>query len=398
MTKTKLALALLSFLGCVSKSEFTKPAIWSYLQPGQYYVGFTVLEKRDTTRWMESLGSARPIQISLWYPATEFDSLKSMTYGDYFLLTATERTLVPLTVESADSTKHEFKEFLSKRGVLEDIVDDWFSRSMAASRQVPWAQGQFPLVIIAEGNFQAAFNHAVLGEFLASHGFVVATCPSQSRISGPPTSMDEAFEQVFEQSADLKFVIDRLREQDQIDVNHISVVAHSFGARSAFLLGLSTDLQALVSLDGGIANKLGREWINKIKFDRHLVRVPILHVYQEVDSIVEPDFEMLSSLTSSERLLVKIDTLHHPDFSSLGFVVGCVPGMRTGPPSPNVLQKICSIYNLTLQFLTALDNNSIIDPKNLPALNSAFFHPAVYHRTEKIGKYPFDQSNADYSK
>jgi len=138
MMKTTMFLTFLAlFPGCDKESRLLKPAIWSDLQPGNYFVGFSVLEERDSTRWMESLGSARPIQISLWYPATEFDSLKSMTYGDYFLLSATEKTLVPLTAGSADSTKQEFKDFLNERGVNEKVVDDWFSRPMAASQQIP---------------------------------------------------------------------------------------------------------------------------------------------------------------------------------------------------------------------------------------------------------------------
>ncbi len=376
--------AVLFFLfllsGCEPGFRFVKPAIWGDLQPGKHFTGYSVLEKRDAAR------GGRPIQISIWYPASApVDTLAAMTYGDYFYLSATEKTFSPLTRTTIDSTVRDLKEFMSGREVPAESVDKWLNCPMGALRDVPWAEGKFPLILIAEGNGQSAFYHAILGEFLASHGFVVATCPSQSRISHPPTTMEEAFAQVFEQAEDLKFVMDAMRDDPRVDAEHTSAISHSFGARSAFVLGLTTKLQALVSLDGGIANKHGREWIDKVDLDTAHVHLPILHIYQEVDDIVEPDFSLLSSLHASERLLVRIDTLHHPHFSSMGFVAGTIPGMDNSLMSPNVLHKISAICNLTLEFITSVDKTGVVDPDQLPVLDSVFFQAKILHATKITG-------------
>lgn len=334
--------------------------LWGGLEAGPYAVGFTTMGLRDSTRTLPGDGTPRPVQISLWYPARaagngddDGGAEPSMTYRDYFLLTANEVTLEPLGPGEAGAAIARFKEFLASNGVAGSVVDDWFSRPVAALREAPAAPGRFPLILIAQGNFHAAYNQAILAEYLASHGYAVATGPSQSRIDGPPERDDPVIRAARAQAGDLDFMVDALHHDPRVDADRLGVVAHSFGARSAFLLLLDHDVSAFVSLDGGIANRRGKAWIDDIDFDPASICTPILHFYQDVDETVLPDFELLSSLDGAERLLVRVDSLYHPHFTSLGLASGVVPGFRIGPPSPEVVSKAVAVGELTRRFLDA---------------------------------------------
>src|SRR4051794_22319803 len=68
------------------------PATWGHLQKGPYAVGYKLLDQYDYTRpyWTaadlegkpRTIERARPMRISVWYPAKESNA-PFMTMGDY---------------------------------------------------------------------------------------------------------------------------------------------------------------------------------------------------------------------------------------------------------------------------------------------------------------------------
>jgi predicted dienelactone hydrolase len=121
------------------------PAIWAGLAPGAHGVGF------------QTAGPAG--SVSVWYPAG--DGGAAMTLRDYY-------------DEPAASS---YAGFLAGAGFRASDVDAMFDAAMAARRNAPRLDGPFPVILIAQGNAQAAADQAVLAEYLASHGYVVATTP-----------------------------------------------------------------------------------------------------------------------------------------------------------------------------------------------------------------------------
>lgn len=86
-----------------------RPLIWPEAEPGPYEVGYRVLHEYDPTRTFKpkfdyfgrpTEGSiARPIQISVWYPAAAARGLKRMRLEDYYFAAATETDFAPPTTE-----------------------------------------------------------------------------------------------------------------------------------------------------------------------------------------------------------------------------------------------------------------------------------------------------------
>ena len=108
----------------------------------------------------------------------------------------------------------------------------------------------------------------------------------------------------------------------------------------------------MVSMDGGIANAIGREWLHGVEYDPEIVDAPILHLYEDFDpEIVRTDFTLLRSLRRADPIVIEVDELHHVHFTSLGMVSGLIPGLRVGPPSPLVVEKAAAVHAATLRFL-----------------------------------------------
>ncbi len=331
--------------------------LWGSLKPGKFPVGFRVLEKYDTSRRWRNESKGRPIQISIWYPAMPGGKAPPLTYRYYFLLSTRELDFADQSGEMKAAAVAKYEDLLVSNGIPRAAAEALFSTRLYARLDLPVADGIFPLLIVAQGNFHSAHHQSVLCEFLASHGYVVATCPSQTRISGPMKSDEDLYHSVVEQSDDIAFVKKQVVDCFRIDDDRIGLISHSFGARSAFLyLAENKDVRALVSLDGGIGNKQGKEFIKgKEGFDPGAIRAPILHFYEDVETFMVPDFDLINSLKNSDRFLVKVERMNHAQFTSFGMAGGTIPGFSSR--SDETKLKCEAIYNITLCFLDAFVRN-----------------------------------------
>lgn len=341
------------FVVATVPADAQKYVLWGTLKPVPYEVGFRSSTQFDTTRVLANGQGPRPVQVSMWYPARPHNEPR-LRYRDYFLISASERTSEPLSEGNADEAVQEYYKLLGENGVERAAVDRWFAAECAASWNVPPADGAFPVVLVAQGMFHSAHHQAVLSEIIASHGFVVLTTPSPARISGPMTSQDDVVPHAEAQEQDLLFALKSIEGNRQADTRMIGLVGHSFGARSAFLLAVRDGrVKGLVSLDGGIANKFGKEWIQNVSgFQPENVRVPILHFFQDGESFVVPDFELLESLKGAPRFLVHLPGMWHMHFSSIGPVSAFIPGFS--PTADRRLAKQWkAIGQYTVDFLSA---------------------------------------------
>lgn len=270
----------------------------------------------DSTRRLDT-GEARPLDIGVWYPARAARHPR-LTYRDYFLASATGEEL------------EAFSRFLVSHGARNADLAAWLAAPMMAARDVPVAGQRFPLVLIAQGNGQAVPDQAPLAEFLASHGYVVATTPSPMRITGPLTDEAQMGARAAEQAIDLERAAEELRRRrSDIAGDLIGVVGHSFGARAGLLMLMrGAGVRALVSLDGGIGTATGRSSLEALAgFRATAAQAPILHFYETLDDHMTPDFSLLRSLTGAERWVRRTPLRHHL-FTSLGAASGTHRDMR----------------------------------------------------------------------
>jgi pimeloyl-ACP methyl ester carboxylesterase len=321
-------------------------------------IGFRVLSARVNK---PSGADERPLQIAVWYPATKSGG-SGMSYRDYVALTASENH--PEGKPRSDEVKkavEEFRSFLASARVTAVDTERILATPMEAVRDAAPAKGTFPLVMISLGNGQSAHDQAFLGESLARHGFVAATVPSASRISGPMRSEEDIAAKAEEQAGDLARAASRVKTRAELEREGFAVVGHSFGARAALLLAMSdSSIRALVSLDGGIGAKTGRGRLEQSSlFHAKSMAAPILHFFEDLDDFMAPDFGLLDSLEGSRRFLVRVPDVHHVHFTSVGPLSSRAPSLAAATRAADGTgRSIEAVESSTLAFLDIFLNGT----------------------------------------
>jgi dienelactone hydrolase len=292
------------------------------------------------------------VQVSVWYPAADGAAGPALTYRDYVLVAARERTLAPLAADGEKQALEGYRSFLGRNGVPAAGIDDWLGTPMRARADAPSALGRFPIVLIAQGMGGAVQDQAALGESLASHGYVVATTPSPVRLGAKMESESDVPAMADEQARDLEVALAVIAPRAVADPGRTAVIGYSFGARPALLLaGRHPDCRALVSLDGGIGSADAKGWLGPRALDRGALRTPILHVYEEEDETMRPDFDLLAALVHAPRTLARVDGLRHLDFITFGLASATLPSM--GNADPRRAAALRAVFALTRGFLDA---------------------------------------------
>lgn len=303
--------------------------LWGRLKQGPHAVGFRVVFAYDHARTydrdfpprVDGAGRARPIQISIWYPARHAAGAARMPFEEYAHLLMKEEGFGPLTAEERRRSREMFKLHVMRwnrrggAGVVEERLDLLMKLPTAAVRGAAARDGRFPLVVLAQGSDQSAFYHSILCEFLASHGYVVATSPSMgadSRFIGPSLKGAET------QARDLEFTIRRLLEDPRTDRESLGLVAFSNGGLAAFLsLMRNSNIDALVSLDSVLGFSFAGPLLRQSPFfDPSKAQAPVMHLHPK--GAQGSDLGLLNSLKYADTTLLSFTGLTHFDFSSLG--------------------------------------------------------------------------------
>lgn len=347
MNRTLISAVLaLLFVSCATTAPpppvATESPLWLGLKAGPYQVGFRA----------SLLNTApHPLQISAWYPADRGGS--PMAYRDYMLLNLTEaRADEPA---AADRTKalDDAKAFLTGAGISPAAVEMLVSAPMYARRDAPGLVKKFPLIFVVQGNGQGASGQAILAEYLASHGYVVATIPSITRLTGQMTSVEEIVPKAEAEMADIERAVNAIKGAPNVIGEPIALVAHSFGARSAMLYAMHHPTIAFVSLEGGIGTGTGQTaMLASTVLKLTAPMPPILHFYELNDDRIVPDFRMLKSLRTPDLQLERRNSMQHVHFSSDGFAAALLPEMaKVTQAGPDLKSDLTSVMQQTLAFL-----------------------------------------------
>ena len=256
------------------------------IKPGEHPVGYEVSG-----------------DVSIWYPATAGGT--AMEYRDYW---------------TADTERAAFSTFLREQKISENVIDQFLGAPMLARRNAAPAGGRYPIVFIVQGNGQTVVDQAVLAEIIASHGYVVGTIPSVMIRTSPMRSDDEIGRKIRLEAKDIDRAMITIRRRPEADGKRVFILGHSFGARSALFYSMHNRVRGVISLDGGIGTMKGAGSMNSLG-----VVPPLLHIYQDIDRRIVPDFRFLQSLRTKSLRFERVAGMRHHHFSTIGFASAAFP-------------------------------------------------------------------------
>jgi len=303
------------------------PPVWGDLRPGPYSAGFKSIFRYDNSRTWKSTRSysgafspdvdGRPIQISVWYPANAGPSDKRMTFADYVDQSA------PQNFTQLNGIMKQRSRGDAVGSVPHSELSTLQSLTMNAYRNAQPAAGRFPVVLYFAGLSAPINSNAIMAEYLASHGYIVASIsligPSDEETFQSRTSND------FEATVrDMEFAWSVLQDQPNVDSARLAVMGHSVGAIEAVILGMrNANVSAVIGLDGTYGFEgLSSVLTNSYGYDSGKMRAAFLDLRrargaQGNDPL---DLSAVESFRYADRTFITIDKMHHSDFTSFALI------------------------------------------------------------------------------
>jgi len=339
-------------------SDDSTAPIWRGLEPGPFPVGLRVEHVFDHSRsFKQSTGdtSARPIQLVVWYPAEKSSDAELLRYEEYVLIEMTKTDFRPIEENRRQLLFGDFKKYWQERGAQEDKLAGHFeaflSMTTMAHKDAKPADGSFPLVLYAPGGFAGANDNAILCEYLASHGFIVAACPSVGMFS---EAMTVDLQGVETQVRDLEFICARLKDFPGADSSKIGTVGFSWGGLANVMLAKRNfGIDTVVSLEGAISYGKYRTLVDETPFaySRELSVPFLLAVSGENE---DEDLTFFHERAVADACLMKVSDMGHIGFSSNYILLSQFfeegPDSKTLEPMKTGYRTIC---RYVLGFLNA---------------------------------------------
>jgi len=291
-----------------------------------YPVGFQLLETADHSR-MVTAGvkptrtHARPMRIYLWYPASVFENEQLMRFGRYAELA--EDDIWPEAIAGDLRKRLRYSRRPLARSLGQKRFDELKRKTVTAVEGAAALEGPFPLIVMGQGlYYESPVVFAALAEQLASHGFVVATCPLAGTNS-PIVTMDVSGLET--QVRDLEFTIAEVRERSFVSAKDLGVFGFDMGGMAGLILSMrNPDVDAFVSVSSGVlySNPSSIPAASP-DYDPAALRVPWLHSVPS-SWIRQPegsDDKTLFDLAQySERYLLLTELMEHVDYTSYALI------------------------------------------------------------------------------
>jgi hypothetical protein len=300
------------------KAQSATPPLWGDLEPGPYPVGFQVIYKIDESRsyypaQADAQVKGRPIRIMVWYPAIRGTGAP-LRFADYLNVEPSDTRLAQWNRETRERDQSTARRQFAQPEPA-PLYEKLINSPVAAYANAQPAKGKFPLLMHSVGRNDHQQANTVLWEYLASHGYVIATVP---QLGASPASPRLAFAppDIERQLLDLEFALTELRRFPSADAERLALMGHSAGPVVALLIAAKQrGVDALVSLDGAHTTKDGRAVLAQTDFDAAQIRVPLLNIYRANDP-QGLDYAV-NSLRYSDRYNLAVDQqITHFDFGN----------------------------------------------------------------------------------
>lgn len=320
VTRFVLAIFLLASLPALGQRETEVLG----LEAGEHAVGFQLLDERDASRMVTggvaATAHARPLRVYLWYPAR--GAAQSLTFGRYAALA--DNDVWPPEIAGPLREKLRYSQRPLARSLSPQQYRALLQRPMRASENAAPETGPFPLIVLAQGlYYESPITLAAFAEYLAGHGFVVATTPLAGT-SSPLIKLDT--QDLDNQVRDLELVVAHARERAFVDGERLGVFGFDMGGMAGVLLAMrNPDVDAFASADAGILFEHESGLPRRSPgYDPAALRIPWLHA--TVPRALRPPSASAESLFDTalyaERYLLVAQGMGHVDFTSYALVDG----------------------------------------------------------------------------
>lgn len=327
MRLQKLRLLSAPLLFCLSCQTFAQnDSQWGRLQPGPYAVGFRVVQQYDYSRTLKpkvdfagtpTVGeTAAPMQIGLWYPAKAKANAVKMRYEEYLYLNQKAESFGAITQADKDKAREGLQNLLRfafNREMSEPDAQAILTAPTAAIRDAEPERGTFPVIL---GGFGNVGDTSVPAEYLASHGYIVATIGRHSQMgtlqaSKPPIALEW-------HTRNFEYLLAFLRDQPQADFNRIGVLGVNFDGMAALNFQMrNLTASAVVSLDGWEGKNFSSQTARQSPyFDVLKLRVPYLLFLQDKPPSPSLQFDpaFFAALKYSERYFYQVNNIEHSEY------------------------------------------------------------------------------------
>jgi hypothetical protein len=158
-----MVVAVVIVLGGGAQLRAQTAAVWGELRPGPFPIGYRVLYELDRSRvWRPASTTdplqefARPIRISVWYPADPAPSATEMTLAEYVRDTAADEYFASLN----RLLERRFANLFTV--VSPELHDSLLTLPLATLANAPPMAGPFPLVTYSPGGQGSLPDNEVL--------------------------------------------------------------------------------------------------------------------------------------------------------------------------------------------------------------------------------------------
>jgi len=327
-----------------------------------YEVGFQLLEISDMSRSIieftendSSKCTSRAIRIYLWYPTKDNDAQK-MVINDYLELAKTD------FCNDKKSEIQCFEPVPLIKGFNSENIDTLKTQNTLAVRNSEFQDNKFPIIVVGQGlYYESPFTHFLLCEFLASHGYVVVSCPlkgTQYRLVNLNVVDLETIVR------DMEFSLSEVLKLPIADKKSIGVIGYDLGGMAGMLLAMrNPNVDSFISLDAGILypHYSGLP-INHPNYNLLNLNVPWLHITQSRFcpggfEKAHPSNTMKQKVVGDNYLLL-LNTTNHGAFTSYAMlgIDNQVPGYWENDylGIEPIYEKVCAY---SLDFLNAYLKN-----------------------------------------
>ncbi len=314
------------------------PREWRSLDNGTQCVGTQALAVTDQGRLApvaDPSAPARPRVVTgrLWFPAA--CEGKPLQFWQYW--GPTEEAAAREFVKRVRGVGGDEK--LAASAAAKTLRTAMAAREGAAPRNT-----KAPLVLLTG----EAGDHALIAEFLASHGFAVASVAYQGTFV-PEFAVSAA--EIETQVQDLQRVLSALAERSFVDAQRVGLVCHAIGSTSCALLAMrDARAAAFVSLEGGFPSQFEQDLARRSPFfDVAALRVPMLVLHAPHPSI---DPRQLDVYRFSRQLRVHLPQTAEYHVLTFGAIEPLEPGFL-GKAMPHSAESFRVATNVVERFLRA---------------------------------------------